>query len=852
MKILFLYMFVFILLSCSCLAQEPICDEEIPHIFVIAETGAPCYQAEHGEAMSSYVGVIGDLFHGVQHGQLHEHERIQLGKYDITTKKFDSIIGWVPKKYLLVSYYATTVGQAVEQGYLASSTSLDSSAFTVNNELPLRILTRPECNIVATVAPGSSQENRPLPSFTWYEVMKLSRDKKGTIYCLLADRNQIVNDNYTGTESEAEIVKSKILGWAEFSKVFPWPTNLMFEISTEKNALMQRYNQNLPAKVFSSPNEDSDIVPGIELLALYQEYMQFGDAGDITKLKLARADPYGLSLEIPRLHVMERVSREEEWYKVASLGSTSRNISSGEIGRLMEKVKQAQDHLQAVDICFAIDGSASMRPTIDSIQQFCQALSEASARAAQDNADCMKIMLPSSKESMNLDIKMDIRISLVVYYDVAGYPNSGTQVIFAGVPVEKQQVTIDEGFEKLKEKLDASQEDLHGGLYKALTTPEIWRPYSLRFIVVLTDEEGVSQEQDKVWQAMPLPNLTIAKKLGLNIEKITQDNFKREYTKIIAIYTASDCETTQQNYDYLKDNLKKLTDIQQNVTWIPNIEQEKSQIKIIQTMTEYLQKWQTRIQERLDALLAQMRDSNSTSSGLSDLPVSWYLDQIQLQEIFDNLQLTSNDQDTIKRTAAFEGYIKVQQTAHGFPTYRKRVLLSERELIELRNNVIRFTSSLNKSLSKKNINKTPSQIIAEAMVLAIAQVTDTSDEFQDPERLREAGQALIQEALYDDGGINIVHKLNMRKSFPFDPQGILGMPLQKVISLRINEVKLHKELLEKKLECLERIINGEIAPEIQNQDFSILINFPHNGKDWFYKHPISDLRFAYVPIEYMP
>ena len=81
--------------------------------------------------------------------------RVLLGKYSDIDEKFTETLGWVDNKYVIKNREPVTVGYAVKEGFLESDISSKlPTVFSKNNQLFLRVVSKPEVRVNTAKTPG--------------------------------------------------------------------------------------------------------------------------------------------------------------------------------------------------------------------------------------------------------------------------------------------------------------------------------------------------------------------------------------------------------------------------------------------------------------------------------------------------------------------------------------------------------------------------------------------------------------------------------------------------------------------------------------------------------------------------
>ncbi len=780
---------------------------------------------------------LGNFFFGIEE----KDGRVQLGKYSEVDDKFTHTLGWVDVENLLTSTEPITVGYAVEQGFLESKIRTNAETnFSEDNHLNLRVVSRPEMKMAPARVPGEKLSSSQF-QFTWYYVFDVEK-VEGKLYYLVGNTRELFTDPYMQSTDSSEAEKS-LLGWIEQIKVKEWCSNIVYEYNTEKDAVDDRYapgsrgkstDKRKPAVVYATQEENEKIM-GIEHIEELWTPFYTGKEENL----MAAHDPRGLDPEIPRFHILEK---DGDWYRIATLGSLkNQKMSVGKIGTLMKKLTEANEKLRAVDIAFVVDGTGSMGTEINAVSKFLQEICNAFLKKMKSANSVVTIN--SGGRKIEFSIEMDINISLVVYQDIGANNEEtpfNTKVIFAGKPLTENIADIVGGFSKLTSMLSGGNEALHDGLMTALNHGNIWRgDSSNRIILVIADEPGDSgdPEQQVVLDKMPFPK-------GLDKQSnIDQDEFKKGETLIYGLYTNSD------GFDVFKNNLRLVTDVDQRLFHLPQFESDRSQDNdLINILYDQVTTAEKMVEKRLKDLTKKITDQRNSEPEATDSIVAVLLREAAIDRILKETGISENDLSTLGSIAFTEGYIREQQNNHKYKTFRQRVTLTHSDVNNLQTISEQLSTGLYKALESKDIflKADPKFVIAKALVLAVAEASNVTS-IDTPEKLNESAKELIKK-LEGSEQNTLRDILQVKNSLPVDDDGLLGMPGDKLLKLKYEELQDHALWLKRKSKCLRNIINGEDAPE----EFNKVDEHKEQNKHWSHRHPQSGVEFYYVPKQYLP
>ena len=236
--------------------------------------------------------------------------------------------------------------------------------FSRNNALPLRVVTKPEAKLEIAPNPGGTPQTAGV-RFTWYYVYDVE-ELNGQTHYLLGSMGALFDVPYvvgTNVSSSSEV---RLLGWADAKSLKEWCSNTVLEYNTERKAVDERRGVTTgtakPARIFDGPGSTTEVAkePVEEFWKHLGEPGSPGATGTF-EAGLAYTDPLGLDPTVPRLHVLEKLPRSDgDWFHVATLGSTSGEISQSEIARGMQKLRELNETLRMVDIAFVVDATGSM------------------------------------------------------------------------------------------------------------------------------------------------------------------------------------------------------------------------------------------------------------------------------------------------------------------------------------------------------------------------------------------------------------------------------------------------------------------------------------------------------------
>ena len=289
-------MSLFLLLLTALAQQSPLMEDNDrdPRVFIANKDGTTLYDSPRlGTSVASVD--LGELFFAVAETA----EFVRLARFDSHKQAPRETLGWARKIDVVEGARPLTVGRAIESGLLNAPAVGDASeAFSLDNELYLRVVTKPDMNIAPARRPGGPPAGREV-KFTWFYVYDIS----GGSYLLGSRANLLTSKVYN---TRATTPGKLLLGWELERKLQLWPTNIVLEYNTDPQALGERKKKRKPATMYSSAALSE---------ASAKESLNYYDNPDFE----VGPDPIGLPSNLPRLHVTQKLG--DDVYQVASLGS---------------------------------------------------------------------------------------------------------------------------------------------------------------------------------------------------------------------------------------------------------------------------------------------------------------------------------------------------------------------------------------------------------------------------------------------------------------------------------------------------------------------------------------------------
>lgn len=864
--------------------QSALMKSDVRQIFILSRDDTPVYATPETTERQATSTKLGDLFFG----RARKNGRVELGKYDATAEKFTSTIGWVEESLLLKSRSPIRVKDAVGFGVLgADIVAKNPTSFSDSNELDLRVVSRPEMKFeVATTPTGTPSAGSY--RFTWYYVFGIERVADKSFYLVAASSNLYEEVSLEGTSEEAQgSCRRLLLGWVEKGRVKEWCSNAVLEYNTAEDAVRERYGppdpsgmpqdaHAKPAIVRKQPRPDGKVAAREPLADFWKHLIAGGEPRGG-----ARVDPQGTDPEIPRFHILEQ---NGPWYRVATLASLNGNISPTELAKRLKKLLETNEILRKVDLVFVVDGTGSMFQEIDAVRVWLLQLCDKFAKDS-GKEELFTIEYRGAKETMGT--AMNINVSLIVYQDI--HPRSGipgirgsasfnTKTIFARKSLVLNRSEIEAGFNQLtRDSLGGGDEALHDGLHAALTNPEVWRPDAMvRQIIVIADEPGDlgGKTQLDVLAAMPLPPDTEIVR-AIQEKRADEAAYRKANTTIYGIFT-----TDQADFKAFEANLK-------DITWVPGggplrgnvlfhepeferpgfqneitVEEKARQVKLLSDILYgRIFEAQTRVKART-RLLAEMifKGRLDERVAVPQQPSAVLMDPSMVEAAAKFAGFNTVEEMLELTDVGFsEGFAVMQQEGHTHPTFRQRVVMTDTEVSNLQHDVMEPTArALENALKPASpifgAGKDPQLALAEALVIAIFQVAGNPDQVaKNEDRVREA-RTLIAE-IHKNPKVRLRDLMQLGRSLPIEDTGLLGMPGEKLLKLKVRDLSDHQLRLARRAKCLRNLLNHEAAPEDPQKIDEFAAQFPElkaPQKSWIYRHPVTQAEFVFVPLQYLP
>jgi hypothetical protein len=218
--------------------------------------------------------------------------------------------------------------------------------------------------------------------------------------------------------------------------------------------------------------------------------------------------------------------------------------------------------------------------------------------------------------------------------------------------------------------------------------------------------------------------------------------------------------------------------------------------------------------------------------------------RVLLSNIID--ELAKHSKVTLHpKVALLEGYIKEQYSYHKYPTFRRRVMVEEDELVGLKAVAKDFIDALQNALDNiKTQKQDPQELIGQAMLYAIATVEGDYDVMDELDSLKTRGQAINQ--WWKTGKTSnetIADLINAPKFLPFSKTGIFGVTREELKDWSFDDLKNQTNQSYQKVKCMELVIADKTVPN----EFGTCLTYEGKTKRWAYKPPNSDSKYIYLP-----
>ena len=439
--------------------------------FVVDKHSTSIYASRQGPILDNVALRLGEVVFANDESET----QVSIGRYHPWSK-----IGWVAKHDLLEGVSEPmTLGQlkalAPQLGFdraPAVSSSVGGRPLR-SDALFLRALTHPERQTTLGSFPGD-RSGKLLETWGWHYVFDIEV-RNNLPWILLGKAPALFGLERRPLTSQDRRATVNLVGWVSLEEVSLWATNMAVELNMDPTAVAHRARENAPAKIFKTrTTSDANWIEPLHLL--------YEDDGK-PKSKEVRLDPIGLAPEYPRVLVLDR---DDAYVKVATGVSTTGTITHGEIAQARAQKHNMRELARAVDIVFLVDQSVSMKDEIANV----------------------KVLLTDIAKQLNRVVLEDLiagdpLIHLDVIVSVIGFDNQ-LHVHLARASL-RQMRKIQGALNRLHASGSSGEERIHDALVQVLKRNYLGGETMRRFIVLLTDEPGVTppEHQERVLAACP-------------------------------------------------------------------------------------------------------------------------------------------------------------------------------------------------------------------------------------------------------------------------------------------------------------------------------------------------------------
>jgi len=816
-------------------------DDDNPQIFILNKDavmlfGTGAKPSKIGKKKVSGQGTI-------YHAKNKSGDFYLLGKWDDNIGAFTKILGWVGKDDFIRQVNPLTVGEAVKMKLL--------NGYKKNNALPLRVMSKPQKPLIFMNEPGGKRIEKGGFKYSQYYVYD-GKTKDGKNYFLIGEPSKIVDEPLVFDTAIYQGPLPGLKGWIEADFVQEWCNNLVLEYNSEKDAVEERYTNEMPAVIYEANTIQSELLAKEPLKAYWKHCVEQNSSGDAEDSK-ANFDPIGIHPDVERLLILDK---KDKWFNVASLGSiTGEKLGETDIGQLKSKLNKTVANLKKVDVCFVVDATGSMRDEIDAVGDFLLDLCTAFANVANNGTAKITFQKPGSDVFL-FDAGVDICVSLVLYQDIGAEDISEssnkapfqTKVIFQGVSLKTGRTEL----RKIKKFLDAGKleggtEAMHNGLLRSLTESEIWRKNAYeRVLILIADEPGDSggANQKDVLNAMPAPNDVDGNH--------NEDKIKRTYTHLYAIYTGD------TGYRKFKKNLKELTDkSNERIVNLPDFKKHKSADKdmLKQHLCIPIEVAQENVIKTVNLAFDKVtkddqpsREQRQQITQKSSLDLQEWAVELAAKEAGTSIEELRR---LTKGVAYLKGWTQLNQEGLTHDVYRERVYISQPKLLKLQRDMDGFAEQLNSTIKGEAgqwRGASPQETAVEAFILAVAKASGDDKVVEDKEVRRE----LVKDICGGEYNESLIKFLRISRDLPVTPKsgGLLGMTVHELRNLNIKKLSKMTKHLANKARCLKNILDGYSCPE----DYMDVVTQERIPKNWIHKVVMANTTelYCYVPIQYLP
>ncbi|HDN26587.1 MAG TPA: hypothetical protein ENG03_05745 [Thioploca sp.] len=600
-----------------------------------------------------------------------------------------------------------------------------------------------------------------------------------------------------------------LLGWVPAKANQVLATNIGLELNTIKGSVDERVNKNQPVILYEAPQANSKVLSK-EALEVWDDYKR----GQKTSGTTAWIEPVGLEPEYPRFYIHDFNEEAKDWYHVSTWGSVGDTLKPSDITLLAGQLQATLDRLRTVDIVVVFDRSGSMSNELNALKTWLIDFSRDLAGINAGKTTALKFF--GQDEQFVIGLK--INLSLVLFEAKRDYP------IFKRVKLPTGLTQVVNGINSIS--LIGGYETLFDTLTRVVPTNSgYWEDggFSQRFILLMMDEPGDVGDRTEadVRRALPLPREALIK-MGYNPNQIPAV----EWTKIWGVYTESNVAAFRSNVD---DFI-----VGKRLRHLPNFEKMPNQTQRFRTeMKQVLNELQKEIEQRAKRfgnLLIQEHQTKKQQGGQrqssTNIPVTMKLQDAAIQAALKDAGTSLKELSAIVGVAFVEGYIPLKDQGRRFPSVQEVVVLEEKELRTLRDNVYGIGSQIEKSFQSTALNSGKlgelrgkvgssnrrEQIAATLLYAILATIGDraTLDALAKMEAL--ALLTFIRDWLKEQAKNSIAAIMGMQTAIETSSKGLLNRPLKEIVEMDPNTIRSEARLLLNKSHCMGLILKSRTIP----------------------------------------
>ena len=835
--------------------------------FIVDKNSSPVYATLDKSVLTESRPIMGEIYFAIEETDT----RVLVGFYGPWRD-----IGWMNKQDLLdnISLPVTLGGlrrKGEELGFDAKIAEYNKVAdgSRRNDALFVRALTQPERQATLGLFPGD-KSGGVLKVWGWHYVFDVEI-YDGVPWILMGKISTMFGTGGRPSNSSDRSSKLNFVGWVPLDHVSIWATNIALELNTHKDSIAYRVRKNAPATIFQHrvANSNVDNLSWVEPLKLL-----YGKMGE-TKTKEVQADPKGLAPEYPRMVVFDRV---DSYTRVATGVSTTGGLTFSEISRARAQRDNMRQMARSVDVVFLIDQSGSMNDDIVEVRNTLTSLV----------FELKKVVL----EDLRADdpyLQLEVNVSVVGYGRRIHRHLSRTSIY--------NLKKIQGAFNRVRSGTVSGEERMHDALVGVIRGKFMGDETMRRFIVLLTDEPGVTPatDQQRVFAVMP----DLSNDLRIAGETVGWTGFrgwsaekrKRHRTRILSLFTArssgvmdrrsGDCNglTATSCYSRFLYNVGDVSYLTKHAT---NLTEVKSMfIEFVREIKTDVADLAVALEEEFavagEAALpgiqkAEMEEMRQRSGGMSwrelrDATEIGYVDgYIRNGDILSDLERFGSEEEMHSKG------------------WRQRVLVARDDFFALRDQTARLANVLDTAnkrydweveiekmldarIDENTARKTAmAEIFVTALqALGLMKLNETKDGQSTNTRVgtRDIARSIVElaEKRCDEDvpkeechGNRTLREFASRAvqlpaALPFDVDGILSLPLIKVLRKDTDWMHRQASILRQKAAGLKLIGEGYWVPDWRAE----LGTAEVTKKEWYFKvETAPNVAYLHIPLSYIP